>query len=480
MRLRFAPSPSGQLHIGNARTAIFNWLWARRMGGQFILRIEDTDQERSSLESVRTILEDLKWLGLDWDEGPEKEGTYGPYFQSERKQYYRQYTEQLVEQGLAYRCYCSKEELDELREAARERDPKTPFRYPGIWRDRTDWPANQPYVVRFKSPRTGSTRFNDKVFGEIVTPNAEQQDFVIVRRDGLPLYNFAAVVDDHLMDISLVARGRDHIGSTSQQILLYEALGWPPPEFAHLPMMLSKKGEKLSKRHGSVTIGEYRQEGYAPSAVLNALSRFGWAHGDQEIFSQSELIASFDWAGCGRKDGRFDPIKFLDVNFSHLKSTKLCSNEEYLGATQPFLAMRDVKSIDESVFNAALPMVRPRAQTFVDAANAMGAYLREYPEMDAKAAKKFLTTETAPYLEAFIHFATDLPESSWTQSALESAFQSWLAKTGLQLKEIGQPLRVALMGRKSSPGLADVLGILGKEISLKRVRAAYNQACASS
>jgi glutamyl-tRNA synthetase len=244
-RVRFAPSPSGYLHIGGARTALFNWLWARQTGGSFVLRVEDTDQERSSLESVRAILDALRWLGLDWDEGPEIGGPFGSYFQSERKALYREAAERLIAEGKAYRCYCTKAELDRARAELKTRDPKAQFVYPGTCRDRTDLP-DLPHVVRFRTPRDGSTDFADKVFGPVSTPNSAQQDFVLVRADGFPLYNLGAVVDDHAMQVTLVARGRDHIGNTPQQVMLYRAFGWEPPEFAHLPMMLSPSGEKLS------------------------------------------------------------------------------------------------------------------------------------------------------------------------------------------------------------------------------------------
>lgn len=233
-RVRFAPSPSGYLHIGGARTALFNWLWARSQGGKFIIRIEDTDQERSSIDSVRVILDALRWLGLDWDEGPEVEGPVGPYFQSDRKALYRESVEKLIAEGKAYRCYCTKEELDQAREALKAQDPKAQFVYPGTCRHKPD-DANCPHVVRFATPKEGSVDFDDKVFGAISTPNKEQQDFVLVRRDGYPLYNLAAVVDDHAMGITLVARGRDHIGNTPQQIMLYRAFGWELPEFAICP-----------------------------------------------------------------------------------------------------------------------------------------------------------------------------------------------------------------------------------------------------
>src|SRR5512140_1716937 len=260
-RVRFAPSPTGYLHIGGVRTALFNWLWARKTGGAFILRIEDTDQERSTDASRQIILDSLNWLGIDWDEGPGKGGAHGPYTQMERLSIYAEHAERLIAKNRAFRCYCTKEELDAQREALKKKDPKAQFVYPGTCRTRKDQPS-LPFVVRFMTPKEGSVTYVDKVFGEVATPNSAQQDFVLLRSDGVPLYNFGAVVDDLTMGITLVARGRDHMVNTPPQILLYEALGANPPEFAHLPMMLAPSGEKLSKRHGAVSVGEYQEKGY--------------------------------------------------------------------------------------------------------------------------------------------------------------------------------------------------------------------------
>src|SRR5580658_8659382 len=335
-RLRFAPSPTGYLHIGGVRTALFNWLSARKTKGAFVLRIEDTDQERSTAESVRVILDSLRWLGLTWDEGPEAGGPRGPYTQMERLAVYRKHAEALIAGGKAYRCYCTKEELDGQRAALKARDPKASFTYPGTCRDRKDRPA-LPFVVRSKAPASGDVVYVDKVFGEVRTPNAAQQDFVLLRSDGVPLYNFGAVVDDVTMGISLIARGRDHMVNTPPQIMIYEALDATVPQFAHLPMMLAPSGEKLSKRNAAVSVSDYRDLGYAPEAVLNYLARFGWSHGDQEVFSLAELTAAFDWEHCGRGDGKFDAKKFLAINHEHLKTPRLTSDVAYAVAMLPFL-----------------------------------------------------------------------------------------------------------------------------------------------
>jgi len=466
LRMRFAPSPSGYLHIGNVRSTLFTWLWCKSQGGTFVLRVEDTDQERSSIDSVRAVLDDLKWLGLQWDEGPEVEGPFSPYFQSERKGLYRAHTEQLISEGKAYRCYCTKEELDAQREALKARNPKANFVYPGTCRDRKDQP-DLPFVVRFRSPSSGTTDFTDKVFGFISTPNSAQQDFVLMRTDGYPLYNLAATIDDHLMEITLVARGRDHIGNTPQQILLYRAFGWEPPEFAHLPMMLSAKGEKLSKRNGSVSVKEYRDKGFTPMGVLNYLVRFGWSSGDKEIFTRQELIELFSWDHVNKGDGKFDEKKFADVAFEQLKQEALTSLDEYVAWVKPFLALRGIENPDEARLRAAIPGVRQRARTLVDAAFDLDFYFREPPEFDEKARQKFLTPSAAPHLAALRELFAAAPH--WQAEALENVLKQWVESSGLSMKDVAQPARVALTGRSASPPLFDVMTVLGREQSLNRL-----------
>ena len=481
-RLRFAPSPTGYLHIGGVRTALFNWLWARKTGGTFVLRIEDTDQERSTDASRAVIFESLKWLGIDWDEGPEvdrlteggapDEGSFGPYTQMKRLSIYKEKADELVRAKKAYRCFCTKEELAAHREALKARDPKAQFKYPGTCRDRTDEP-DLPYVVRLKTDRSGSVNYVDKVFGEVTTPNIEQQDFVLLRSDGVPLYNFGAVVDDMLMEISLVARGRDHMINTPPQILLYEAFGRKAPEFAHLPMMLAPSGEKLSKRHGAVSVNEYADTGFAPSAVLNYLARFGWSHGDQEVFSKDELVQAFSWESCGRGDGKFDAKKFLAINHEHLKTERLMPADEYATRTVPFLAKRDLTVTHDAV-KGALHTIRERATTFVQAAEMLDPFFREPPVMDEKAVEKFLVKDAAPRLTGF-RDALD-KTADWSEAALEASVNAWLASSSLEMKAIGQPVRVALTGRTASPGLYQVLVVLGREVSLARLARAAETA----
>jgi glutamyl-tRNA synthetase len=479
-RLRFAPSPTGYLHIGGARTALFNWLWARKTGGSFILRIEDTDQDRSTDASRAAIFESMKWLGLDWDEGPSEiaggpdKGAHGPYTQMQRLRLYAEWAEKLIVAGDAYRCYCTKAELDAQREALKKKEPTAGFKYPGTCRERTDHP-DLPYVVRFKTERSGSVTYVDKVFGEIVTPNIELQDFVVLRSDGVPLYNFGAVVDDITMAITLVARGRDHMINTPPQILLYRAFGAPVPEFAHLPMMLAASGEKLSKRHGAVSVTEYRDNGYSPDAVLDYLARFGWSSGEHEVrLSRNELVAAFDWAQCGRGDGKFDPKKFLAINHDHLKSQHLTPDDEYAQRTVPFIHARGLAHASRDVVKRALPSIRERAQTFVQAADLLDPFFREPPTMDEKAAKKFLVNAAAPRLRDLHRLLA--ATTDWNVPALEASITGWLAESKHELKDVGQPLRVALTGRTASPSLFEVLAILGRDTSLARLERAATYA----
>jgi glutamyl-tRNA synthetase len=475
-RVRFAPSPTGYLHIGGVRTALFNWLWARKTGGVFVLRVEDTDQERSTAESVGVIFDSLRWLGLAWDEGPEVGGPHGPYTQMERLAVYRGVADTLIRERKAYRCFCTKDELEAQRAALKARDPKATFKYPGTCRDRTDEPA-LPYVVRFLSPETGVVRYFDKVFGEVTTPNSAQQDFVLLRSDGVPLYNFGAVVDDASMGITLVARGRDHMVNTPPQILLYEALGASLPAFAHLPMMLAPSGEKLSKRHGAVSVGEYRDQGYAPHAVLNYLARFGWSHGDQEVFSLDELVAAFDWEHCNRSDGKFDAKKFLAINQEHLKAPRLTSDDAYVEGALPFLRARGLEPESARV-KAVVPLVRERATTFADVADRLDFVFRDPPRVDEAAAAKFFV----PASEATLRGLADIVDrvEPWTTGALETAVHAWLTERGVSIKDVAQPARVALTGRTASPGLFEVIEALGRPRAALRLRAGADASAARS
>ncbi|MFO0553394.1 MAG: glutamate--tRNA ligase [Polyangiaceae bacterium] len=470
-RVRFAPSPTGYLHIGGVRTALFNWLWAKKTGGTFVLRIEDTDQERSTPENEKIIIDSMRWLGLDWAEGPDTGGPHGPYRQMERLGIYQEFVEKLISRGAAYRCYCTKDELDQARAAVQAKDPKAQFRYPGTCRDRKDQP-DRPFVIRFKAPSTGEVTYKDLVFGEVTTPNNTHQDAVLVRSDGVPLYNFGAVVDDITMGINLVARGRDHMINTPPQILLYEALGHRVPQFAHLPMMLAPDGKKLSKRNGSVSVGDYKDRGIPPAALLNYLVRFGWSFGDEEIFSLSDLVSKFSWDRCGTSDGKFDTKKLNAVVFEHLKRRELMSDDEYLDGVLPFMAARGL-TVEREEVRPALAVYRERGPNWVDAADAMDYLFREPPKLDEAAVKKFLTPEKADMLEA-VATSLEATGDEWRDQAkeLEAGFQALLAERGWQLKEVAQPMRVALTGRSASPGLFEVAVLLGKATTLARLRRA--------
>lgn len=465
-RVRFAPSPTGYLHIGGVRTALFNWLWARKTGGKFILRIEDTDQERSTDASRQVILDALRWLQLGWDEGAEVGGPHGPYYQMQRLELYWSFAERLISNGRAYRCYCTKEELDAQRAALKARDPKASFRYPGTCRDRKDHP-DRPFVVRFRAPETGSTTYQDLVFGVVTTPNDAQQDFVLLRSDRVPLYNFGAVVDDAQMGITLVARGREHMVNTPPQLMLYEALGYSPPAFAHLPLMLAQSGEKLSKRHAAVSVDEYRQLGYTPMGVLNYLARFGWSYGDEEIFSREQLIDKFDWENVGRADGKFDPKKFADVAFEHLKRPDLLSVASYADLVRDFLTEAGIPAPDQTKLLRAVPTIRERARTLREAVAAMRFYF-EPPVFDPKAQSKFLTPATSERLSQFAEVLA--AAGTWDEVSLEAVVQRWLTERQLAIKDVAQPARVALTGRSASPGLFEVMTVLGRDESLHRLR----------
>jgi glutamyl-tRNA synthetase len=473
VRVRFAPSPTGYLHIGGVRTALFNWLWARKTGGKFILRIEDTDQARSTPESTQVILDSLRWLGIDWDEGPEVGGDFGPYAQMERLALYTEYAERLIAAGKAYRCTCTKETLDAQREALKAKDPKAQFKYPGTCRGRKEVPPGTPHVIRFVAPTEGEVVYHDKVFGEIRTPNKESQDFVLIRTDGVPLYNFGAVVDDLTMKITLVARGRDHMINTPPQILLYEALGAPVPEFAHLPMMLNQKGAKLAKRDGAVGVSEYQNAGFTPMGLIGYLVRFGWSHGDQEIFSKEELIAAFSWDGCSRSDGRFDPKKSLALNHAQLKDPRLCPDAEYALRLVPFLAARGITTTEAAVL-PLLPLVRERGQTFVEAAEKLDTFLRDEVLWDDAAVQKAFGPTTAELLE---NLQKSLADAPFEEHALGKHFEEFLAAAGLTIKDVGMPVRVALTGKAASPGLLhQVMAALGPAKTASRLAEAAAKA----
>jgi glutamyl-tRNA synthetase len=396
----------------------------------------------------------------------------------ERLALYKEHAERLIAEKKAYRCTCTKEMLEEARVALKAKDPKATFVYPGTCRD-ANRPASEKHVVRFKAPIEGSVEYEDLVFGKVVTPNSAQQDFVLLRTDGVPLYNFGAVVDDLTMKITLVARGRDHMVNTPPQILLYRAFGAEPPRFAHLPMMLAPSGEKLSKRHGAVSVAEYSSGGYAPTALLNYLVRFGWSFGDEEVFSLQDMIDKFDWTRCTRSDGKFDAKKLLAINHEHLKQERLTSSDAYIRAVIPFLEQRGLSraQIDDARLAKAVPVIRERARTYLEAADALDYFFRDEPVFDAKAEGKFLVPAAAQGLDELAAVVDGVAE--WTLPAIEAAILAYLTPKNLQIKDVAQPSRVSLTGRSASPGLYETIEILGKATSVARLRSGAAKARAA-
>ena len=459
-RVRFAPSPTGSLHIGGARTALFNWLWARRTGGTFILRIEDTDQGRSTQEAEAAIFEGLRWLGLDWDEGPEVGGPHGPYFQMQRLDIYETHAERLIREGKAFACYCTKEELDAGRKKAEAE--KRQFRYPGTCRDKP-YDKSKPHVVRFRVPEHGATGWDDLVKGHISTPHETLQDEVILRSDRVPLYNFGAVVDDVTMKVNLVGRGDDHVNNTARQILMYRALGYAVPAFAHFPMILGADKTRLSKRHGATSVTAYRDMGYLPQAVVNYLVRLGWSHGDQEIFTMEELVKVFDLKHIGATAGVFNPDKMAWVNHEWLKKL---TDDELARRALPHFRAAGLPAEDDAKLRHVCAVARERARTF-------GEYVQQFryfyapPQLDPKAKAKFLTKDTRPALEAIRAGIAGM--AALETGALEKLFHSEAEKRGGGLGKVAQPVRVALTGGTASPGMYDVVQILGKEETLRRL-----------
>jgi glutamyl-tRNA synthetase len=461
VRVRFPPSPTGHLHIGGVRTALFNWLYARHTGGVFVLRIEDTDRTRSTEESIQTILEGLRWLGLDWDEGP--------YRQTERLSIYQSHAHRLLDAGHAYRCYCSPQDLQARREEALRRGENP--RYDRRCRELQRQPAGSQPAIRLKAPLAGQTRFVDLIHGELTFDNGELDDLIILRSDGTPTYNFAVVVDDVTMHITHVIRGDDHIPNTPRQILIYQALDYPLPQFGHVSMILGSDKGRLSKRHGATSILAYRDMGYLPEALLNYLARLGWAHGDQEIFSKAELVEQFSLSEVNKAAAIFSPDKLLWLNAHYLRTLP---SERLIQELLPHLTREGIvkapEEVDHRYLARAIDAVRERSKTLVEMAHWLRFFFTEQVLYEDKAAAKFLTAETAPRLAALVDGLERL--TTFDEASIEQVFQQLMATTGLQLGAIAQPARVALTGGTVSPGIYEVLAILGRDRALARLRAA--------
>ncbi|MGE5304161.1 MAG: glutamate--tRNA ligase [Alphaproteobacteria bacterium] len=462
VRTRFAPSPTGYLHIGGARTALFNYLYARHYDGRFILRIEDTDRERSTPEAIEAILDSMKWLQLEWDEGP--------FYQTQRLSLYRDKIRELLTNGKAYPCICTPAELDAKRQAA-QKEKRKPS-YDGTCRPKEgivpSLPANRPYTIRFRSPHTGATVVKDAVKGEVVFDNRELDDLIIARSDGTPTYNFCVVVDDIDMRITHIIRGDDHLANTPRQIQLYEAFGKPLPEFAHVPLILGTDKARLSKRHGATSVTSYRDMGYFPEAVINYLVRLGWSHGDQEIFSRQELIEKFSLDAVGKSAGVFNPEKFLWLNFHYMKTKPL---PELARELVPYIEAKGYAVPGDHLWlQKMIATLRERAKTLVELVDSAHYFLSNEISADEKAAKKFLTSDVAIPLSRLIEMLSSLEDFS--EASVEQAFSAVLQELGLPMGKLAQPVRVALTGSTVSPGIHEVIAVLGKERTLKRLRSA--------
>jgi len=454
---RFAPSPTGLLHVGGVRTALFSWLYARRNGGKFILRVEDTDRERSTDEAVRVILDGMAWLGLDADEGP--------YFQSRRFDRYREVLRGMLEAGTAYHCYCSKDELDALRgqQIARKQKP----RYTGICRERREPRPGVDPVVRFRNPLDGAVVVQDLVHGPVTFQNAELDDLIIARSDGTPTYNFCVVVDDMDMGVTHVIRGDDHLNNTPRQMNMLQALGAPLPIYAHVPMILGPDGAKLSKRHGAVSVLQYEEEGYLPDALLNYLVRLGWSHGDQEVFTREEMIAAFDIHDVNKSASAFNPEKLLWLNQQHMMRTMPAALVPHLRAQ---LRRLGADSSDQQMLEGVILAQRERAKTMKEMAVNSRFFFVEDIELDLKAAAKHLGGDAPATLAKVRARLGSLSE--WNAASVHAALEQLAAELGGGLGKIAQPLRVAVSGSAVSPPIDATLALLGRERTLARVDAA--------
>ena len=461
VRVRFAPSPTGHLHVGGARTALFNWAFARHHGGVFILRIEDTDRSRSTDEYIDQIVDAMRWLGLDWDEGPPSPG----YRQTERAEIYRAHAERLLAHGRAYRCRCTAETLDTLREAARAAGET--FRYPGTCREAAV-PASEPHALRLLTPREGSTVVADVIHGSVPFDNALLDDWILVRSDGTPTYNFCNVVDDVSMKITHVIRGNDHLSNTPKQVQCYEAFGYPTPLFAHIPMILGSDKSRLSKRHGATSVQAYRDAGILPEAMVNYLARLGWSHGDQEIFSAEDLIRDFDLAHVGKAGAVFDPAKLEWLSHHWLKTAPSLRLAADLA---PFLEREGLPVPDDRAWLArVVDTLKERAPTLVEMARQATFYLRAPAAYDHEATAKFWKPGAAERYALLIRRLEAHEE--FEPASLELLYRGLAAELGLKLVDLAQLTRIALTGRTASPPIFEVVEILGKTETLARIRAA--------
>lgn len=475
VRVRFAPSPTGYLHIGGARTALFNWLFARKMGGKLILRIEDTDTERLKEDSVSQILTSLRWLGLNWDEGPEAGGACGPYYQSERRELYSKYAQQLLDEGKAYYCFCTPADLEAERE--KQRATKQPFRYARTCRDldpevaKARAAAGEPYSVRIKIPTEGSITVHDLIHGDVTFNMDQFDDFVIVKSNGMPTYNFAVVVDDHLMGMTHVLRAEEHLSNTPKQLLIYEALGFEPPKFGHMPMILAPDRSKLSKRHGATSVEEFRAQGYLPEAIINYLTLLGWGPGDErEIFTLAETVKLFELEQMSKKAAVYDTKKLTWMNGQYLSELPL---EKILPEAETFflkdgLVTEEWLAENKDYFAKLVDTVRVRVKTLQEVADASAYFFKDVEAYDEKGVAKHFKPEAAELLEKCI--AALEADEVFDLTSTEAIYNKIATDNGLALGKVIHPTRLALTGRTVSPGMFDVMVLLGKEKTLARMR----------
>jgi len=465
VRVRFAPSPTGFLHIGGVRTALFNWLYARQQKGVFILRIEDTDQSRSTDESIQAIIEGMKWVGLDWDEGP--------YRQTKRMDLYRSHAMTLLDRGQAYWCICKADELEARRKEA-EAKGLSP-RYDGRCRNLGIANPSGEAAMRFKAPQEGQTVVDDLIKGKIVFDNNVLDDLIILRSNGYPTYNFSVVVDDALMHITHVVRGDDHLTNTPRQVPIFQALGFPVPRFGHLPMILGSDKARLSKRHGATSIMAYKDMGYLPDAMVNYLVRLGWSHGDQEVFTRQELIEKFSWKNVQASAAVFNPDKLLWMNAEYIKRSP---PGEVAQALVPLLAQgglkNEVADVSAQWLTQLVVLVKERAKTLVEMVEWVKPYFGQAVTFEEEAAKKFLTPAIAPVLQKLLSRFEAL--SNFSKQTWEESFKSLVEEEGLKMGQLAQPVRVALTGRTASPGLFEVMEVLGRDRTLFRLRQGIERA----
>ena len=468
VRVRFAPSPTGALHIGGARTALFNWLFARNQKGKFILRIEDTDRERSTLEANKAIFDGLEWLGLDWDEGPNVGGTYGPYHQTERVEIHQQRAQQLLKAGKAYYCFCTPEELSKKRKDAEAR--KEAPRYDGACRKlseaeiKSKLASGIPKIIRFLLPPLGDTLVEDLIRGKVAFKNALLDDFVILKSDGFPTYNFACVVDDHLMEITHVIRGDDHLSNTPRQILLYQAFGWELPKFAHMPMILGKDRARMSKRHGATSVIAYREIGYLPEAMLNYIAKLGWGHGDQEIFSREELIEKFSLDGVGKDPAIFDTEKLNWLNGQYLRKIL---PERLVDLCEPLL-IEAYDTHDFAYISRVVAAFHDRLVLIPDIVPLSTYFFKDDFEYDPKGVEKYFKPEnTRAVLTALKERLAKV--EPFIRENIEPIFKNLAAEMNVKLGVVIHPCRLALTGRLESPPMYAVVEILGKHKTAERL-----------